>query len=102
MQRHVKDLLAIALLTLLYFAAGKLGLSLAFLHASASPVWPPTGLAVAAVLLLGFGIWPAILLGAFLVNWTTPLPPVTALAIAVGNTLEALLGAMLAQHLAGG
>ena len=54
-----------------YFVAGKLGLILAFLHVSASPVWPPTGLALAALLLFGIRFWPAIFLGAFLVNLTT-------------------------------
>ena len=73
-----------------YFAAAKIGLSFAYVHASVSPVWPPTGVAIAAVLLLGYRIWPGIFLGAFLVNLVTPLPPVTAAAIAVGNTAESL------------
>jgi integral membrane sensor domain MASE1 len=55
-----------ALVCVAYFAAGKLGLSLAFLNASASPVWPPTGIALACVLLWGHRVWPAVLLGAFL------------------------------------
>ena len=54
-----------------YFAAGKAGLTLAMVHVSASPVWPPTGIALATFLLLGYRPWPAIFLGAFLVNWTT-------------------------------
>ena len=58
-------------LTAVYVAAGKLGLSLALVHASASPVWPPTGIALAAFLLLGRSVWPAIFAGAFLVNVTT-------------------------------
>jgi integral membrane sensor domain MASE1 len=100
--RFVKDLPALLLLTLLYFCAGKLGLSVAFLHRSASAVWPPTGLALAAVLLLGYRFWPAILAGAFLVNWSIPQPVAPSLAIAIGNTLEALVGAMLARKVAGG
>ncbi|MGH7347328.1 MAG: MASE1 domain-containing protein, partial [Candidatus Rokuibacteriota bacterium] len=54
-------------LTGVYFVAGKLGLSLAFVHASATAVWPPTGIALAALLLYGRSAWPAIFLGAFLV-----------------------------------
>jgi len=54
-----------------YVVAGKFGLSLAFVNASATAVWPPTGIALAATLLLGYRVWPAILLGAFLVNATT-------------------------------
>ena len=74
----------------IYFAAAKIGLSFAYIHASVSPVWPPTGVAIAAALLLGYRIWPGIFLGAFLVNLITPLPPAPAVAIAVGNTAESL------------
>src|SRR5207248_4130702 len=55
------------LLTVVYFISGKLSLKLAFLYASASPVWPPAGVALAALLLLGYRVWPAIFVGAFLV-----------------------------------
>jgi diguanylate cyclase (GGDEF)-like protein/PAS domain S-box-containing protein len=92
----------LAVLTGLYFIAGKLGLTLAFLHPSASPVWPPSGIALAATLLLGYRLWPAIYLGAFLVNVTTAGSTVTALGIAAGNTLEALLGAFLVRRFANG
>jgi integral membrane sensor domain MASE1 len=91
------------LLTFAYFGAGKLGLSLAFLNASASAVWPPSGLAIAAVLLLGYrATWPAIFVGAFLVNLTTAGTVTTSLAIAAGNTLEAVAGAAIARRFAGG
>lgn len=89
-------------LALIYFAAAKLGLSLAFFHASASPVWPPTGIAIAAVMLLGFRVWPGILLGALSANLTTDVSAATAAAIAVGNTLEALVGGWLVRRWAGG
>jgi signal transduction histidine kinase len=82
----------------LYVVAGKIGLSLAFVHASASAVWPPTGIALAAFLLVGPRVWPAILVGAFLVNVTTAGSLATSLAIAVGNTLEGLLGAYLVNR----
>src|SRR5216117_3671214 len=89
-------------LTIAYFVAGKLGLSLAFVNASASAVWPPTGIALAATLLLGYRVWPAILLGAFLVNATTAGSVWTSLAIASGNTLEGLVGAWLVTRFANG
>src|SRR5881396_4029141 len=92
----------IGLLTLVYFIAGKFGLMLASLHASASPVWPPAGIALAALLLLGYRAWPAIFIGAFLVNVTTAGNVATAFAIATGNTLEALVGAWLVNRFAGG
>ena len=94
--------LILAALFGLYVFAGKLGLSLAFVHASASPVWPPTGIALAALLTLGCRVWPAIFAGAFVVNATTMGSAVTALAIATGNTLEALLGAYLVNRYSNG
>src|SRR5213076_508650 len=75
-----------------YFVAGKLGLTLAFVHASATAVWPPTGIALAAALLLGYRVWPALFVGAFLVNVTTEGSVWTSLGIASGNTLAGLLG----------
>src|SRR6266478_756390 len=92
----------IGLLALVYFIAGKFGLMLASLHASASPVWPPAGIALAALLVLGYRVWPAIFVGAFLVNVTTAGSVATSLAIASGNTLEAVCGAWLVNRLAGG
>jgi diguanylate cyclase (GGDEF)-like protein len=85
-----------------YFAAGKLGLRMAFDNPSASPVWAPTGLALAAFLVLGYRIWPAIYLSAFLVNVTTAGSAATSLCIAAGNTLEGALGAWLVDAFAGG
>ncbi len=100
--RKIPTLPAIGALALIYFIAGKLALRLAFLHASASPVWPPAGIALAALLVLGFRVWPAIFVGAFLVNLTTLGNILTSLGIASGNTLEALCGAWLVNRFAGG
>src|SRR5262245_3181858 len=85
-----------------YFAAGKLGLSLALVHASASAVWPPTGIALAAFLVLGLRAWPAILAGAFLVNATNVGSVATSIGIAAGNTLEGFAGALLVERFANG
>jgi TolB-like protein/integral membrane sensor domain MASE1/class 3 adenylate cyclase/Tfp pilus assembly protein PilF len=100
--RRFSRLPLIGILAVIYFIAGKLGLMLASLHASASPVWPPAGIALAALLLLGYRAWPAIFIGAFLVNVTTAGNVVTSFAIATGNTLEALVGAWLVNRFAGG
>ena len=100
--RRFPTLPTIGILTVVYFIAGKLGLKLAFLHASASPVWPPAGIALAALLVLGYRTWPAVFLGAFLVNVTTAGNIATSLCIATGNTLEALCGAWLVNRFAGG
>lgn len=100
--RKIPTLPAIGALTLIYLVAGKLSLYLAFLNKSASPVWPPAGIALAALLIFGFRLWPAIFVGAFFVNfWTTP-NILVSLGIASGNTLEAIFGAWLITRLANG
>ncbi len=98
----VRDLPLMAALTGIYFVAGKLGLKVAFVNASATAVWPCTGIALAALLVLGYRVWPAILAGAFLVNITTAGTVATSLGIAVGNTLEGITGCYLVTRLAGG
>jgi signal transduction histidine kinase/integral membrane sensor domain MASE1 len=86
-----------------YLGAGWVGLQyFAFVHASASPVWAPTGIALAAFLLFGRRVWPAIFVAAFLVNITTAATVLTSLAIAAGNTLEGLVGAHLVERFIGG
>lgn len=94
-----------SLLIILFFTytlAGKLGLSLAFLNASATAVWPPTGIALAAFLLFGRRVWPAIFVGAFFVNLTTQGNIATSLGIAIGNTLEGFVAAYLITRFAHG
>lgn len=92
----------LAALVVLYFAAGKLGLHFAFVHASASPVWPPTGIALAALLLFGVRVWPAVFIGAFLVNVSIAGALASSIGVATGNTLEAVVGAWLVNRYAGG
>ena len=89
-------------LTIVYFLACKLGLKLAIVHPSATAVWPGTGIALAAILLWGYRVWPGIFLGAFGVNLTTAGSILSSFGIASGNTLEALLGAFLVIKLANG
>jgi signal transduction histidine kinase/integral membrane sensor domain MASE1/CheY-like chemotaxis protein len=91
--------LKLAVVAAIYYGAAKLGLSLAFINASVSPVWPPTGVAIAAVLLFGTRIWPAIFAGALLANLFTPVTVATAIGIALGNTLEALSAGLLLRFL---
>jgi PAS domain S-box-containing protein len=85
-----------------YYLSGKLGLSLAFVHSNASAVWPPTGLALAGLLVFGRRLWPLVFLGAFLVNLTTAGSWATSIGIATGNTLEAVIGCWLVQRVARG
>jgi len=93
-RRRVAFPAAILLLAVLYFAAARLGLLLATVQQSASPVWPASGIAVATLVLFGRRFWPAIALGAFAANLLTG-GPVSALPISLGNTLEALLGSWI-------
>ena len=99
---HFVNAVVFALLVVTYFVAGKLGLSLAFVNISATAVWPPTGIALAAFLVLGYRVWFAVLVGAFLVSITTAGSLAASLAIAVGNTLEGAVGAYLINHFANG
>ena len=85
-------LIRIAGLAAAYYAVAKLGLDLAFTTESVSAIWAPTGIALAAVILWGYRIWPGIALGAFLANAWTDVPLYTALGITAGNTAEALVG----------
>jgi PAS domain S-box-containing protein len=101
-QSHVRRRITLALLTVAYIAAGRFGLSLAFVNASASAVWPPTGVAIGALLVLGSEVWPAIALGALVVNLWNSGDVASSMAIAAGNTLEALAAAWLTRRLARG
>ena len=98
----MKNAAVVAGLTVVYFVAGKLGLQLAYVQASATAVWPCTGIAVAALLVFGYRVWPGILIGAFLVNLTTAGTVATSIAIAAGNTLEGLAGCYLVNRFARG
>src|SRR5580765_3894597 len=89
-------------LAAIYFGCGAFGLSLALVNKSASAVWPPSGVALAALLLGGTRLWPGIFAGAFLVNILTQGSVATSLAIASGNTLEAFVAAKLVIRFANG
>ncbi len=83
---------------LVYGVAAQLSLRLALVHGQVTPIWPPTGIAVVALFVLGRRLWPAILIGAFLVN--APISPslIVAGSIAVGNTLAPLLAVVILQR----
>jgi signal transduction histidine kinase len=85
----------VAAVGLAYFAAARFGLSLAFAAEQVTVVWPPTGIALAAILLLGRASIPGIFAGALAANLTVDQPAVTALGIATGNTLAAVAAAAL-------
>ena len=68
------------------------------LHSNVTPVWPPTGIAIASLLIFGRRVWPGIFLGALAANLLTNIPVASALGIAIGNTLEALVAWWLLQR----
>jgi len=110
MKRKLPYAAIIAALATLYFFAAKLGLSMVFVNLSASPVWPPAGIALAAVLLLGYRVWPGILVGAFLANVTNPAMlgaakgPLLAASLGIGmaSAAEALVAGWLVERFANG
>ncbi len=99
---YLTDVVRLLVLAAVYFGAARFGLSMVVtMGQQASFVWPPAGIALAAVLLFGYRVWPAIMLAAFLAEASAPEPVLTALAIAIGNTLEALVGVWLMRWFAG-
>jgi len=83
--------LAVAVLATVYVVAARAGLMLDAVAGFAAPVWAPSGLALAALLILGQHVWPGVFIGAFAANLITGAPVPVAVGIGVGNTLEAVL-----------
>jgi integral membrane sensor domain MASE1 len=77
----------------LYVGAAKLGIELSVSEGVITPVWAPTGIALAALVLFGLRFWPAVAVGAFVANATSGASLAEAAAITFGNTLEAVVGA---------
>ncbi|MET9023786.1 MASE1 domain-containing protein [Actinopolymorpha sp. NPDC004070] len=71
------------------FVTARLGLLVGVEPGEASPIWPPTGLGLAALLLLGFWMWPGIMLGSMAANVFTS-PPIANVPTAIGTTLACL------------
>jgi signal transduction histidine kinase len=98
---RARDAAAIALLAAGYLVAGKLGLVITAVGGFATPVWAPSGLSLAALVLFGRRLWPGIALGALLVNLWAGASAGVALGIGAGNTLEAVLGAYALSRVPG-
>jgi PAS domain S-box-containing protein len=81
-----------------YTIAGEIGLAVPFTSGNVSPLWPPAGVALAAFLVFGYRVWPAVVLGAFVVNLFTHIPHLAAAGIAVGNAVGPLCGAWLLRQ----
>ncbi|MDP3985204.1 MAG: MASE1 domain-containing protein, partial [bacterium] len=90
-----KSIVMNGVLAAFYFAAALFGLQFTVADNFATLIWPSTGIAFAAIFLFGYRVWPGIFIGAFAAFWITGAPPLMALTIALGNTLEAVLGAFV-------
>ncbi|MFH0352337.1 MAG: MASE1 domain-containing protein [Chromatiales bacterium] len=93
------EIARVVAVSFLYVATAKLGLMYAVVGNTVTLVWPPSGIAVAALLVYGYRLVPGIALGALLVNLGTGIPLLTAGGIAMGNTLEAMTGVLLLTRL---
>jgi PAS domain S-box-containing protein len=96
--RRGRDVLALLILVIAYVVAARIGFRAAFVAEQVSPVWPPTGIAIAALLYFGSWMWPAVWLGALIANATTDIPLIAAASIGTGNTLEAVAAVALLRR----
>src|SRR5579859_2983536 len=102
MSQSLRRLLLLVGLAVVYYLAAKLGLRFAYINSSVTSVWPPAGIALAAFVLLGYRVWPAIIIAAFFANVSTTGAVLPSIGIAAGNTAEGLLGAYLVNRFARG
>src|SRR5579859_153842 len=102
MDKKLENLAIVAGLAVVYFGTAKLRLRFAFVHPSATALWAPTGIALAAFLIFGLRVWPGAFLGAFFANLTTAGSILTSISIAAGNTLEGVAGCYLICRFARG
>ena len=95
---YLRGLSRLALVAVTYWIAARLSLTLALVHGQVTPIWPPTGIALVAILVLGRSVWPAIFVGALAVNLPIGPSPLGAVLIASGNTLAPLVAAELLKR----
>lgn len=93
------DALKLLLLAGVYVVAARIGLLFDPVGGFATLVWPPSGIALVALILHGPALWPGVLLGAAAANALAGAPVVTALVIGAGNSGGALAGALLLLRL---
>lgn len=91
----LKHLARLSALFCAYYLTARFGLSLDAVSGFATLIWPPSGLALAATILWGPAVLPAVFFAAFAINWQTGAPWLSALGIACGNTLEPCVGAFI-------
>src|ERR1700674_3810128 len=97
-ERPAKEFARLALVAIAYWVAARLSLNLALVHGQVTPIWPPTGIALVAFLLIGRRAWPAIAVAAFAVILPIGPSPLGAAVIAIGNTLAPLVSVELLRR----
>ncbi|QKV95191.1 MASE1 domain-containing protein [Streptomyces sp. NA02950] len=97
-RRYGAMVLRIAAVAALYYAGARIGLLQELVRGQVTPLWPPTGIALACLLLLGPGIWPGVALGALAVNAPIGPSPLAVVAIVAGNTLAPLCSFLLLKR----
>ena len=95
----IRTLLQLAVVALAYWLAAMVSLRLALVHGQVTPIWPPTGIALVAILVFGRRVWPSIFLGALAVNLPIGPSPLGAAVIAAGNTLAPLTAAAFLKRI---
>jgi len=90
----------VLLLAFVYWIVARFGLGLAEYQENATLIWAPTGIALGALILFGWRLWPGVLAGAALLNLSSPFEQslLVSLGIGIGNTLEAVIGATLLER----
>jgi serine phosphatase RsbU (regulator of sigma subunit)/anti-sigma regulatory factor (Ser/Thr protein kinase) len=94
-----RQVAALLLVGVGYYLGARLGLGLALVGENVSPLWAPTGIALAAFILLGRSMWPAVAVAAFAVNYPVSAGLLPALVTAAGNTLAPLVAAVLLERM---
>jgi signal transduction histidine kinase len=96
--RGLRLLIELIVVALAYWFAASVSLRLALVHGQVTPIWPPTGIALVAFLVLGRRVWPAVFLAALAVNLPIGPSPLGALFIGAGNTLAPVAAAALLKR----
>lgn len=98
MRRYGSDAVRVLAVAAVYYGAARIGLLQQLVRDQVTPLWPPTGVALAALLLLGLRVWPGIALGAFLANVLLGPSAIAVLAITVGNTLAPVCACLMLRR----
>jgi len=88
-------LVELLLVAAIYVGVAESARLLPAMNPAATPCWPPTGFALALVLLRGYRIWPAVLAGALFPHLIAGRSVLEFGSVGIGTLLAALAGAWL-------